>query len=47
MEIRFDGVDGIKLAPAGCCEHGNMLSGSIKFLEFLEELGDCKRLALR
>jgi hypothetical protein len=47
MEIGFDDMDWVHLARNRDCEHGNVPSGSIKCSEFLDELSDWRRLALR
>jgi hypothetical protein len=45
-EIVCENVDWIHVVQdgAGCCEHGNEPSGSIKCGEFLDQLSDCQLL---
>jgi len=39
-EIGFDGVDGMYLAQASSCDHGNEPSSSVKDGPFLDKLRD-------
>jgi hypothetical protein len=44
MEGGLDAPGSVQGPVAGCCEHGNEPSGSIKGREFLDKLSDCQLL---